>query len=1299
MSRRHWRTNRVLAVGLLVAVLVVLLFALVRVTTFINPNPVRAAWQLARQAGNYHFAADIVQTTLPRVTVTNAGRRSRQDTLRLEGEADLQAQTMHLRLWSQGGSPLLPESGAEVQVANGTTYARQGGSAWEEVNDFTGLFAPAGDFLSYLAGVRNIQDAGSEARAGVRFTRYTFDLNGPVFAEYMREQLQQQMAAEGKLPPGLSFDAPRMFAEMTGEGELWVRTDGLPLRQILRLQFPEQGGEQVSGEITVSFAEFAPLPAFSSERLAQALQMGLQNFATHVPTGIALGLMLMLAGAMIRWRHSRRLGTVLAVVLCGIILSEPVLMNLRVAAFGATRQAEAAEQAAQRTQTELQREALAQQGRPAVDPHADPLAPAPTVTEGLGGGMLAAIEPGGIDSGIDTDGDGLTDFQEARLGTSSSAADANADGQPDGRDSDGDGVSDNDEVRGFTFGGRRWYSDPLDADTNNDGIGDGPEWNGSFATTWDRDGDGTPDIYDSDNDNDGVPDRLDISPAQGPQRSGTTNVTYGPDTPFTFQINNLRANTSALVDFQLRPTNPDHLWYAFNVLDWPQGDQQGTIMDNDGGTFHTVFPDSQNPANADGDMRLLPTLEIRISTEGGAPTNLPLTDTVALPLEPLGAAGVQGTVRLTQNGGSLGVDATVAPQASVTGLTLLEGRCASLPQTLPAPDNRTVSASGGTINTTLRDLLIRRDNGLVSRINYAVVARSGNTAVACGDIPLLAYEGDRLIDNALLGQYGIFVRDAQADGIDKLVYVPLQLVTDPETGARVAFKARMFYQSRGVWARVHTARLVWSVQVLQDVCRTFANNQCSQFSHFNIPQVVQTYHDEWYITGLHVREDHGADLALAYADPTVADPSVNNNRQADLALTAAAEGLARTYLQGANLTMEELRNRLDHMLNGTLPVSSSWGLRTNATTNVLRVVTRTGYPHLDALIADVATSRPGQRSASQAILEDVFSSYGANNFDLNPTLLFIRSERFRAANLDAVGSNAALIGGQLTLNMPTSGSTSIPVQEVRTINWALYRYLGASGDDPQWAALSTEEHLAAIATRYPAAGIPVSYLDPDPANNAQEQAARLLQFQLYHLAIQRGLQSTVRVDTTLLTNPVPDNAVNDLFQTILTNQFSYAAFEFFFGLLFELEDEVSATAAALTDAIEAVSTLLERAREVGDLGELVSLIKPDSWRSVLSGIASLAGLATVLSGVLIILASTVFVLAEQNLATQIAVSIIIGGIQLLTLVVKPIYDAIQTLREVAAATQSTTFVAQNGVWASPGPGRLLPSLSPLSRLL
>jgi hypothetical protein len=103
---------------------------------------------------------------------------------------------------------------------------------------------------------------------------------------------------------------------------------------------------------------------------------------------------------------------------------------------------------------------------------------------------------------VDSDDDGLTDVEEANLGTNPNDQDSDDDGLNDGRehfdigtdpadpDSDGDGRSDGGEMFGTDF-----PSDPTDPDTDDDGLTDGEE-----AGDWETDS------YDPDTDDDGLTD-------------------------------------------------------------------------------------------------------------------------------------------------------------------------------------------------------------------------------------------------------------------------------------------------------------------------------------------------------------------------------------------------------------------------------------------------------------------------------------------------------------------------------------------------------------------------------------------------------------------------------------------------------------------------------------------------------------------------------------------------------------------------------------------------------------------------
>ena len=171
-------------------------------------------------------------------------------------------------------------------------------------------------------------------------------------------------------------------------------------------------------------------------------------------------------------------------------------------------------------------------------------------------------------------------------------------------------------MRGFALGGQTWYANPLESDSNRDGVADTVEFdNDGNGSPDDTDSDNTPDLFDFDNDNDGVPDNKDSAPFAFTDAG--VNTPFSEATPLKLTVNNVAAGKPTFVDFQLRPTDPKRLWYAFNVLDWPS-DSEAQMQDIDGVTFAQTGGTAANDAN--GDLKLIPMLEIRIH---GATTNLP----------------------------------------------------------------------------------------------------------------------------------------------------------------------------------------------------------------------------------------------------------------------------------------------------------------------------------------------------------------------------------------------------------------------------------------------------------------------------------------------------------------------------------------------------------------------------------------------------------------------------------------------------------------------------------------------------
>lgn len=154
------------------------------------------------------------------------------------------------------------------------------------------------------------------------------------------------------------------------------------------------------------------------------------------------------------------------------------------------------------------------------------------------------VDPGETDprvADVDSDGDGLSNPEETRLGTNPNSADSDGDGLNDGaevgrgtnplfKDTDCDGLSDGDEVNQGT--------DPLRFDSDGDGLSDGLErgrnsspdgarCNGRFVA--DADPNTTTNPNDNDTDNDGVSDGAEDGNQNGRVDNGELNPNAGGD--------------------------------------------------------------------------------------------------------------------------------------------------------------------------------------------------------------------------------------------------------------------------------------------------------------------------------------------------------------------------------------------------------------------------------------------------------------------------------------------------------------------------------------------------------------------------------------------------------------------------------------------------------------------------------------------------------------------------------------------------------------------------------------------------
>jgi hypothetical protein len=410
---------------------------------------VTAAWQRAQVRGSYHFAGDVVQVTVPEATLVNVGRTSRQERLYLEGESDLRKPGANLRLWSDsvtgGGSALVPASGIEVQVADRKTRVRRAGGDWQDSLGAVDGYAPQGDFMAYLRAARDITPHGPETRQGLTFTRYSFSIDGPTFAAFARDQMQKAMQARDELAPGMMLEISPYYAKMTGDGELWIDQEGLPLRQVLHLRFPPQRQEQVSAQISVTFHGYAaPVTGWAWF----GRWTGVAQLWQTLPSALAGLLLTALAGAaaicLLVYRRRRGLQNGLAISLVLSMVVGPLLSGERNAHFFDVQRARAAAQESQLDEQDMVRKVQEMSTASAFDPHADALAaigqadtsPSPKAL------LVAQSANAAGERGRDTDNDGLRDVEEELANLNPNLIDSDANGTPDGNeDLDGDGLS------------------------------------------------------------------------------------------------------------------------------------------------------------------------------------------------------------------------------------------------------------------------------------------------------------------------------------------------------------------------------------------------------------------------------------------------------------------------------------------------------------------------------------------------------------------------------------------------------------------------------------------------------------------------------------------------------------------------------------------------------------------------------------------------------------------------------------------------------------------------------------------
>ncbi len=434
---------------------------------------IQRAWELARLSESYNFTTRLVQTTHPAPSISNVGRSPRVGTVYLEGETDLAEDILLIRIWQNGGRLSDPSQAAEIRVENGKAYGRQGASAWQEIDNFTDSLAPGNDASAFLVAARNVALAPPSLHAA----HYTFNLSGPVLAEYLRGQLEDQLRAAGELPTGMYLDAPEQFRNAVGDGEVWLDDAGLPQRLSITMEYPQQAnGERLEIEMQTDFSNFDRTAIASLQSPGSQIQSsvtGLLEKAQETETLLSLSVVGLLSLALLNSR-SKKVYTAIVIAVILSMLFTPLLQSAQVYAFNQDQAVRQAEQEQQQAEQDAAYEMQDEFFGDAWDPHTKPgsvnreqfdVSSKPSADTSLlspASGLPAASaatsdeDNDGLSDDddpcpkeADCDNDGLDDAQEIRLGTN-----------PEEKDTDGDYITDNAEMAGFWFNGQWWYSDP-----------------------------------------------------------------------------------------------------------------------------------------------------------------------------------------------------------------------------------------------------------------------------------------------------------------------------------------------------------------------------------------------------------------------------------------------------------------------------------------------------------------------------------------------------------------------------------------------------------------------------------------------------------------------------------------------------------------------------------------------------------------------------------------------------------------------------------------------------------------------
>ncbi len=826
---------------------------------------IQRSQDIAKLSGEYQFKTEIDQITNLPPSLANYGKQSRHDLLFITGAINESQQSSELRV--SGAQGVL----FEIKRSRGVTYTRQPGQGWQRAaaNATTSQL----NTLSFLAGIKNATYNSANVH------NYQFDFDGAKFVEHFSRLLSADSAH------GISHNEEwhaiansSQYRQSQGKGQMTVDTDGLPKELEINLKFPSTNTNGSSeAHIKTTFFGYARTGLALRSLINNPLYMlsSFVNTDVNVIRYLLFGMVavfFVFLASIVLYNFKRRLYVPLVLLMIGMMVTQPFSTIPHSMAENSTKNNAPSDSSTTTATPTPQFNPLVSpmlQGTKMVLPH--------TGTS-IGGHTTSlttshtgrSMRNGSTDT--DTDKDGLSDSDEAVIGTNPNLADSDSDGlndlqeyslhidplnadgdddrlndfaevqlgtNPINPDSDSDGLSDTTEVTSFTqYSGatNKFYTNPLKADTNGDGKNDGIDCAVKmfYANACpDTNNDGVPDFISFDDDGDKVPDNVDISPLV----KKSTN--YDDSTPFAFRVLNTTTAVKPLyVDFQIRPNN-DALLYANNaVYDWPSGDINGQVQRGRDTTFATSsLYNATDSTASNGDVKVSALLEIRVPVSNSNYGNLPV---------------------------------------------------AACNQTNTCPDDTTAPK-------------------WLDKTKFTALGISAEWS-----------------------------RDSQGNLRSNEVTLSVPLTPNYDaTGTIVAFSAKAYYETGAiVWSQDHKIRLQWIVTSIQDDCPSDTPD-CTVDQRVETTGLLASYYGAWNLIGMTASENITNKATIVYEDITKAIVTDNANRrlyinEAKTFLSGAFIQYPLLSIDGTDNSYS-IPQLLDNTRNANAITLSTYGLNKTAT--------------------------------------------------------------------------------------------------------------------------------------------------------------------------------------------------------------------------------------------------------------------------------------------------------------------------------------------------------------------------------